>query len=129
MSQVINEFHPSRLLPSLTAGLVAGIITVMVEISFAALIFSGDLSGFVSSGIGLMLFGAVVIGVVVALTSSHPGIVAAPKDIPAAILALVAAAVASSMAATSTPEEIFSTVVVAIALTSLLTGIFFMALG
>lgn len=129
ISRVINEFHPSRLLPNLTAGLVAGIITVMVEISFAALIFAGDLSDFISKGIGLMLFGAVVIGVVVALTSSHPGIVAAPKDVPAAILALVAAAVASSMAATATAEEIFYTVVVAIALTSLSAGIFFIALG
>ncbi len=129
ISRVIDEFRPGRLLPSLAVGLVAGIITVMVEISFAALIFAGDLSSFVSNGIGLMLFGAVVIGVAVALMSSHPGIVAAPKDIPAAILALVAAAIADSMAETATAEEIFSTIVVAIAITSFSTGIFFMALG
>ncbi|MCP4164395.1 MAG: SulP family inorganic anion transporter [Chloroflexi bacterium] len=127
-ARVISELYPRRLLPSLTAGLVAGIIIVIVEISFAALIFAGDLSGFVSHGIGLMLFGAVVIGIVVAITSSFPGMVALPQDGPAAIFALIAVAISSSMVAFR-PIEIYTTVVVGIAITSLLTGIFFVALG
>lgn len=129
ISQVINEFHPSRLVPSLVAGLVAGIITVMVEISFAALIFSGDLSSFVNRGIGLLLFGAVVIGIVVTMTSSYPGVVALPQDVPAVILALVAATIVSSMPATATSDETFLTVVATIAVTSLFTGLLFLVLG
>lgn len=129
LSQVIREFHPSRLLPSLVAGLVAGIITVIIAISLAALIFSGDLSGFVSRGIGLMLFGAVVIGIVISVTSSYPGVVAAPQDVPAVILALVAASIAGSMPVTATSDETFLTIVATIAITSLITGLLFWALG
>lgn len=129
VSQLIQEFHPKRLLPSLTAGLVSGILTVIVEISFAALIFSGDLSGYVSDGIGLTLFGAFVVGIVGAVTSSFPGTVILPQDSPVAILALMAAIIANSMPATAMPEDAFLTVVAAITITSLLTGAFFLGLG
>lgn len=127
--RLMQEFRPSRLLPSLTAGLVAGILTLIVEISLAALIFSGDLSGYVSNGIGLTLFGTLVIGVVTALTSSYSGTIAVSQDGPAAVLALMAAAIVSGMPASATPEAAFFTVVAAIAITSLLTGVFFLLLG
>jgi SulP family sulfate permease len=82
-------------LPNLTAGLVAGILGIIVQISYAGLIFSGPLAGDVSSGIGLTLFGAFVMRIVVALGSSFPTAMAHPQDIPAAILALVAAGIVS----------------------------------
>jgi SulP family sulfate permease len=104
-------------------------LSVIIAISFAALIFSGDLAGYVANGIGLALFGALAIGLVVAATSSYPGTMAGTQDSPAAILALVAAAIASSMRTSATPGAIFATVVAAIALTSLLTGAFFLVLG
>ena len=44
-----------RILPSLSAGLVIGILVIFIEISFAALIFSGDLAVFVAQGIGILL--------------------------------------------------------------------------
>jgi len=123
-----HEIQPSRLLPSLSAGLVNGILIIILEISFAAMIFSGDLSGLVSRGIGLTLLGAFVICIVVALTSSLPGAVGLPQDGPAAILALIAAAIAANMISAS-EEEIFSTVVTAIAFSTFLTGLFFVLMG
>lgn len=123
-----NEFKLSNLLPSITAGLIVSIVTISVEISLAALIFSGDLSGFLAGGIGLMLFGAFATGIAVALTTSLPGMVGLPQDTPAAILGLVAAAIAFSMKGED-PKEIYSTVVAAISFTSILTAIFFLTLG
>jgi CRP-like cAMP-binding protein len=121
-SQFLQEFHLNRLLPSLTAGIIVGIIVILVEISLAALIFSGELSRYVSSGIGFILLGTFVIGIVVALTSSFPGMVALPQDSPAAILALMATAIVGSLPASATSENLFFTVVAAIVITSLLTG-------
>jgi hypothetical protein len=94
--QLAGEFQLKRLFPSFFAGLMTGILTIIIEISLAALIFSGDLSRFVSNGIGITLFSSVVIGVVVALTSSLRGAVAVGQDIPAAILAPVAAGIVAS---------------------------------
>ena len=66
ISRVVHELQPSQLLPSLTAGFVIGILTIIFATSLAALIF-GHLSGFVSNGIGLALFGAIILGVVITL--------------------------------------------------------------
>ena len=121
--KIKREFQPSILMPSITAGLIATIVTISIEISLAALIFSGDLSQFMPGGIGLMLFGSFAMGIVVALTSSLPGTVGFPQDTPAAILALVAAGIAVSMKSAA-PQAIYSTVLAAIAITSLLTAIY-----
>jgi SulP family sulfate permease len=115
------------LFPALSAGLVNGILIVIFQSAYAALIFSGELSDHVAQGIGIMLFGAFIMGVVMALSSSFPGTTTAPQDAPAAIFALTAAAIAGSMAANG--ENIFITVVAAIALTTIFTGGLFLALG
>ena len=57
----IEEFRPQKLVSSLTAGLIVGITDVSVEISLAALIFSGVLAPYVAHGIGFVLFGAFAI--------------------------------------------------------------------
>ncbi len=124
-----REFQLRRLVPNLTAGLVAGALVLVVELSFAVLIFSGSLANHVADGIGLVLFGAVIMGIVVALTSSFPGAQAGPQDTSAAILALMATSITQSMPATAASDAVFFTVVAAIALTSVLTGILFLTLG
>ena len=123
-----TEFRPNYLLASITAGLLATIVTISLEISLAALIFSGDLSQFVSNGIGLMLFGAFAMGIVIALMASLPGTIGMPQDTPAAILALVAAGIAASMKGFQ-PQSIYITVVTAIAITSLLSALLFLLVG
>jgi SulP family sulfate permease len=123
-----NDFKPDILFPSITAGLIASIVTISLEISLAALIFSGDLDQFLAGGIGLMLFGAFAVGIVIALTTSLPGMVGLPQDTPAAIMALVAGAIGVSMRGQS-PQAVYTTVVAAMSLTSILTAVFFLLLG
>ena len=122
------ELAPDRLITSLTAGLIAGVLTITMGTAFSALIFSGPLSGFVSQGISLILCGACIIGALVALTSSYAGTVARPHEIPAAILALIASIIAGSMG--SAPgADVFITVVTTMIVTSVATGLFFLCLG
>ncbi len=116
-------------LPSLTAGLVNGILIIIFQSAYAALIFSGPLADFLPNGMGIMLFGAFVLGTTVSLISSFPATVTAPQDAPAAIIAVIAAAVAASLSTAGHREAIFPTVVVAIALTTLFTGLFLLMLG
>jgi SulP family sulfate permease len=129
LSGLFHELRPERLVPNVATGLILGILEVTVAISFAALIFGGELSQFVSGGIGYMLFAAIVICLLVALLSSVSGTLGGIQDAPAAILSVVAAAIALTMPAGATPRETFLTVIVAIAISSLLTGLFFFALG
>ena len=123
-SGITQDFTSTRFLPGFTSGLVVGLIEVILAISFAALIFAGELSGYVSNGIGIALIGAIITGVAVALITSLPGTVAGNQDAPSAILAVMAAGIVASMPGGVSGIETFATVVVAIALTTLLSGIF-----
>jgi hypothetical protein len=55
--EITHPFGPRFLLPNISAGLINGVLVVMCAISFAAMIFSGGLSIYLSKGIGLTLYG------------------------------------------------------------------------
>jgi sulfate permease, SulP family len=63
------------------------------------------------------------------LTTSVRGAIAVPQDTTAAVLALAAAGIAARVRASAAQAEGFWTVVAAIAITSLVTGLFFLVLG
>ena len=119
--------QPRQLPPILAAGLVTGILEVIQLTAYAVLIFSGDLAAYIPRAIGLMLIGEMV---VVSLTlCSFPGLVGGLQDNLVAILALISAAIVNQMPASATHQEKFATGVVAIAVSTLLTGAFFLSLG
>ncbi len=126
--QLNYEFDPSRLLSGITAGLVTGVISAIVSISMSALIFSGNLSSYLSTGTGITLLSGVILRIVVALMSSIPNPIATPLVEQMAILAVIATSIQSNPAL-ATPEEMFLTLVGAIVLSSLLTGAFLLTLG
>ncbi len=70
--EISQDFRSARLLPGFTSGLVVGLVEVITAISFAALIYTGELSNFVAYGIGFALIGAIITGVIVALKTSLP---------------------------------------------------------
>jgi SulP family sulfate permease len=117
------------LLPSVSVGIVSGILVIILQISFAALIFSGELTDQLSYGVGIVLFGASVIGAVAAMTSSYPGTVACLQGSPAVVLALMAGAVVAGMPASATPETKYFTVIAALGMVSFFSGILFWGLG
>jgi SulP family sulfate permease len=128
-SQLHRMFQPRELLLSVNAGLINGILLISVQISLAALIFSGSLHEYVSYGIGFTLVGAFVIGIVAALAGSYPGTVAAPQDAPVVILALMASTIAANIPPSEGAETIYISVVAVTVLSSLLTGAFLWMLG
>ena len=69
------------------AAVVVAVFTIIASASFAALIFAAPLDSFVANGLWMALVTAVVVGLLVALTSSYAGAVAIPQDRVAPILA------------------------------------------
>lgn len=127
--RLTDELRPKRLLPGLVAGLVVGVMNIPIEISFAALIFSGSLAGFVPQGIGFILFGTIVILLISSFASSFPGMVALPQDNPAVILGLVSAAIVARLPAGASLETVFVTVMTAIMVSSVFTGLVLWLVG
>ncbi|MFW6182424.1 MAG: SLC26A/SulP transporter family protein [Chloroflexota bacterium] len=127
-----GDWQLSQLVSAVSGGLIIGLVQVILAISFAALIFAGPLSAYVGQGIGLALFAALLGGLAVTFLSSLPGTVAGNQDIPAAIMAVSAATIVGAMTAgggEAAGRQVFITVVVAIGLTTVLTGLFFYGLG
>lgn len=113
---------------SITAGVVAALIDTGIVLSMAALIFTGSLSAYVSSGISLMLVGTGIMSIVFALLSSRPGMIFFAQDGPALFVALIAANVVVGIPANQSASA-YLTVIAVIALTTLATGITFFLLG
>lgn len=129
LAKLRSELSPVTLLSSLIAGLIVGIVAVTVAVAFATFIFSGELSNYLAAGIGIMFFATIAVAGLTALTSALRGIVVGLQDSAIAILSIVAATIVRQMPPSAAPEEIFLTVVVAIAMSSLLTGMVFLLLG
>lgn len=120
---------PAHLAQNVVAAVVMGLFQVLLGISLAALVFSGDLSPFIARGVGFALVGSIAAGVAVGLLSSLPGTFGGAQNGPAAILAVVAANLVAALGATASDEARFATVVLAVSLTTLTTGVFLLALG
>src|SRR5829696_346148 len=125
LATLAQNFTPAVLVPAVTAGLVIGVLELFAQISYATLIFKGNLTPYLAQGIGLALFSSFVLALVVALASSFPTTIAMPQDTPAAILALVAASISAALVTGGDTSATFGTIITAIALTGLLMGAFF----
>jgi SulP family sulfate permease len=123
-----DEFRSERLLPGLTSGLLMGITEAIIALSLGSLIFSGELAAYLPYGLGMALVTAAVMMIGTSLTSRVPGVIGTTQDTSTVILAVIAAALASSLSAAGGQVEL-ATVLVAIAVSALLTGLFFLALG
>jgi len=124
----IRSFKYRHLLPTLSLGIVVGAIDLPTVISFGVLIYSGELAPLAGTGIGLILFGGLIVQLIIGLTSSIPGMIGGPQDSPAAILSLMALAILAQMPASSI-ETKFVTVTAAVMLTSIVSGLCFLLVG
>jgi sulfate permease, SulP family len=123
-----DEFQSKRLLPGLTSGLLLGVTEVMIAVSFGSLIFSGELASYLPYGIGMALATAAIMMIGTSLTSRVPGVIGSTQDTSSVILAVMAAGLVGSLSPVSSADTL-TTVLVAIAAATLLTGVFFLALG
>lgn len=115
-----RELQPDHLVPTLTAGLISGVLMVVYSISIATLIFSGPLTPLLSVGIGMAFVTAIATSAIIGLTSSLPGIIGDPQDAPAIVLAIIAGEIVAQ-----SPNDVAAslpTVIMAIAVTTGLVG-------
>ena len=119
----------SNIVPSIIAGVIGGIIKIVVAMAFSALIFTGTLAAYLPQGIGIVLFGFFLFAVISIFTSSYPVNINTPQDIPIAIIALIATTVMATSGKDWDADTTFQFIFVTIALTSVLVGIFFFILG
>lgn len=121
--------NAERVSSIILAGIIAGVVTLISSVSFAALIFHGELTPYISAGITILIATAVVGGTLFSLFSAARPVIALPDDDTAPVLALMVTLIVASTPEGTPAEVLFVTTFAAMACTALLTGIMLTALG
>jgi sulfate permease, SulP family len=119
------DFAPRALATTLVTGLILGLVNLLLTTALISLIYRGELAEFLSAGLGFGLVGSSILALFLALGSSFSGMYGGSQDASAAILGLSAASVAGALVGVAA----FETVVAMIVVTSLATGLVFLAMG
>ncbi|SDT91587.1 sulfate permease, SulP family [Verrucomicrobium sp. GAS474] len=124
-----SEVGHAPVAPSLISGMIVAMMASVMGVSFAALVFGGELSGWIPYGVSLFLLGALLLGGGTALLSAFPGSITVPQDRFFPILGLMAVGMTATLHGAASPDDIARTVLATIAIASLLTGLAFYLLG
>ena len=118
----------SKLWPALSIGAVLGVLVIIFQISFSAIVFSGPLAPLAIRGVGLLLFGALVTIAVTALASNYKGIISFPMEATISVLAIIGAGVAAGIDGPIDQRHL-ATMAVIMGATSLVSAAAFLLVG
>lgn len=125
-----EDATPQTLFRDALSGGVASLVTVSYCISFAALIFQGNIAGGFSLGLAAILTGTAVTGVIVAMTTTLAPADAGPDTPAIAVMSVLAASIAGHLSARGVPGELAVIhVLIAITISTLLTGLMLACFG
>jgi sulfate permease, SulP family len=125
-----SKIDASTLGRDAVAGAISAVLQIAYCISFAALIFTGDLAGGFSLGLSGLIMGTVVTCVVIAVTSTFSPVVGGPDSPAVAVMSVLAASIAAGLAAKgASNEQIIINVLIALSVSTLLTGILLYGVG
>jgi SulP family sulfate permease len=126
----LRNIEASTLGRDAMAGAISAVVQIAYCISFAALIFTGDLASGFSLGLSGLIMGTVVTCVIIAVTSTFSPVIGGPDSPSVAVMSVLAASIATALAAkgSSTPTIIIN-VLVALSVSTLLTGILLYGVG
>lgn len=106
------------------------VISMSYAVSYGAMIFGSGGSALLQAGLPLLFLTTCVVMLMVAWSSSLPFVVAGADSNSTGILALMVGGIWTSMqGADGTPEQALATVLAAVALSTVLVGVFLTALG
>ncbi len=129
-----NRRRPNRLSASRQAmhdvisGVVVALVMVSYSLSFALLIFSGPLAGYLALGVSVTLLSAGLCGILVALGGSMRMSIAGPDTATMAVVSALTTGIASQLAG-GPADLMIAHVMAGITLTTVIAGIALYGLG
>ena len=112
------------------AGGISAVVQIAYCISFAALIFTGDLADGFPLGLAGLIMGVVVTCVIIAATSTFAPVVGGPDSPAVAVMSVLSASIAAGLAAKgANTETIIINILIALSVSTLLTGVLLYGVG
>ncbi len=128
-SELIEDLFSAKILPIISMSVVIGVLLIIFGVSFASMIFSGDLAPFASRAAGLTLAGCFFICLISAFGGSFKGTISLTQDAPTAVLSGMAVSVAAALGMGALPEVKFMTITATIVISTVFTGLCFAGVG
>jgi SulP family sulfate permease len=130
-ASLVTPANPAAALTAdIGAGLLSAVVMLCYALSYAALIFSGKLAPYLPAGVLVALVSCIVVAPVIALRSSIKFSIGGPDGNSAAILASLATGIAADMALSAgAGHDVLATLLAALALSSVLSGVLLYLLG
>ena len=129
MPHAAKTDQTQHLVTAVSAGLIAGIRTILGSATMVMLVMPSSLPGGIAPALEAILVGGAVVGALVALLSTYPGVVAQVQDGPAVILGVMATALAASMRGSAPPELVILVVLASVNAAAFVAGAVFYGLG
>ena len=108
---------------AISTGVFAGLMMVIMTVTYASLIFSGDLRSFVGSGVSIGLTSIIIIGCLHTLFSSSAHLIVQIDDDTAPVFALLLSLFAASLPASLSSPELLSNLFAALFFATVVSGI------
>ena len=127
LARLRADLQSAKLFRALAVGWLMGAVIVIHCIALSAIVFSGPMLPYAVQGAGMMLFGGIVFCLLIGVTSSYPGMLAVPQEVPATVLGTIGVVVGGTVSA---PGDVqFMTMAALLLLSGLLTGLLFLTVG
>ena len=120
-----TDYRPKSIATDLTLGAVSSVDYILWGYTFAALIFSGGLAGYLPLAVSVVLVSTAVIAIVVAVTSSCPVNIAGGEEQAVAILATISVLINVHITELSGADAAAATMFVIMALSAISLGVCF----
>lgn len=117
-----NSTH-SVFIDSSCNSLTISLIVAPWWIAMLTLVFTGPLTPYLGHASVYLIAGAIVSMGIVSFFSSWKGVIWIPQDVPTAIIVLITGNIVAAMPSGVSTDTLFVTVVITIAITSILTGL------
>ena len=118
-----------HLVSAVSAGLIAGIRTILGSATMVMLVMPVSLPGGIAPALDAILIGGAVLGALVALLSTYPGVVAQVQDGPAVIIGVMATSLAASMSGSVPADVVILLILASLNVAALVAGVVFYGLG
>ena len=134
IQQSVADLRSGKFLSGISVGLIAWLMGMVLQVSFASMIFAGPLGLHIQRGIGAMLAGTLVMTLLFSLASGFRSAICTPQDGPAALMAGISAGIVAGVSAgagagASQDAIAFITVMAALMCSTALTGIISIIVG
>ena len=117
------------IITNVQAGILSAVLEVLGVVAFAALIFSGPLATYLTTGLVLLLVCTTILGLVGTLGSSYPGMLVSLRTPMIPVLAAMVAAIAATMTAEGREADLLGTAIATLGVTGIVSGLALWFLG